>query len=104
MRVGRQVKEDVIGDFTLEASSNQAECLCGWAGGFTKREWAVESANGLGYMIACQLVARDETVFDVPPVLASRTRPPHTVQGAGVSGSISYRSIAAATTSAPKAP
>jgi transposase len=64
----------VIGEFTLETSSNQVERLCGWADRFTKREWAVESANGLGYLIARQLVAAGETVFDVPPVLASRVR------------------------------
>jgi transposase len=66
--------ENVIGEFTLETSSNQVERLCGWADRFTKREWAVESANGLGYLIARQLVAAGETVFDVPPVLASRVR------------------------------
>jgi transposase len=66
--------EQVIGEFTLEASSNQAERLTRWADRFTKREWAVESANGLGYLIARQLVAAGETVFDVPPVLASRVR------------------------------
>ncbi len=41
---------------------------------FEKREWAVESANGLGYLVAQQLVAGGEAVFDVPPVLASRVR------------------------------
>jgi transposase len=66
--------ENVIDEFTLEASSSQAERLTGWAGGFAKREWAVESANGLGYLIGQQLVACGETVFDVPPVLASRVR------------------------------
>ncbi len=66
--------ENVIGEFTLEASSNQAERLTGWADRFTKREWAVESANGLGYLIGRQLVAHGETVFDVPAVLASRVR------------------------------
>jgi len=66
--------EHVIDEFTLEASNSQAERLCDWASGFTKREWAVESANGLGYLIARQLVAAGETVFDVPPVLASRVR------------------------------
>ena len=44
------------------------------AAGFEKREWAAESANGLGYRVAQQLVAAGETVFDVPPVLASRVR------------------------------
>ena len=66
--------EKVIGEFTLEASYDQAERLCGWAEGLGKREWAVESANGLGYLIGRQLVAAGETVFDVPPVLASRVR------------------------------
>jgi transposase len=66
--------EQVIGEFTLEASDNQVERLRGWADRFTKREWAVESASGLGYLVARQLVAAGETVFDVPPVLASRVR------------------------------
>ncbi len=57
--------ENVIGEFTLGSSSTQAERLC---------DWAVESGNGLGYLIARQLVAAGETVFDVPPVLASRVR------------------------------
>jgi transposase len=66
--------EHVIAEFTLEASNDQAERLCDWAEGLGKREWAVESANGLGYLIARQLVAAGETVFDAPPVLASRVR------------------------------
>ena len=66
--------EHVIGEFTLGASKDQVERLTGWADGLGKREWAVESANGLGYLIARQLVAAGETVFDVPPVLASRIR------------------------------
>jgi len=66
--------ENVIGEFTLRASNNQAERLTGWAEGFGNREWAVESANGLGYLIGQQLVGCGETVFDVPPVLASRVR------------------------------
>jgi hypothetical protein len=60
--------ENVIDEFTLEASGPQAERLCDWAEGLGKREWAVESANGLGYLIARQLVAAGETVFDVPGV------------------------------------
>ncbi len=66
--------ENVIDEFTLEASKDQTERLCDWAEGLGKREWAVESANGLGYLISRQLVACGETVFDVPPVLASRVR------------------------------
>jgi len=66
--------ENVIGEFTVEASNDQVGGLCDWVSMFTKREWAVESVNGLGYLIAQQIVAGGETVFDVPPVLASRVR------------------------------
>jgi transposase len=66
--------ENVIDEFTLRSSNDQAERLTSWADRFGKREWAVESANGLGYLISQQLVAGGETVFDVPPVLASRVR------------------------------
>jgi transposase len=66
--------ENVIDEFTLEALNSQVERLTRWADRFTKREWAVESANGLGYLISRQLVAVGETVFDVPAVLASRVR------------------------------
>jgi transposase len=66
--------EVVLDEFKLRASSAQAERLRDWAARFDTREWAVESANGLGYLLAQQLVAAGETVFDVPPVLASRVR------------------------------
>ncbi len=66
--------EAVLDEFRLRASSVQAQRLCEWADGFEKREWAIESANGLGYLLAQQLVAAGETVFDVPPMLASRVR------------------------------
>ena len=66
--------EKVIGEFTLEASGRQVDKLTEWADDFDKREWAVESGNGLGYLVSRQLVAHGETVFDVPPVLASRVR------------------------------
>jgi hypothetical protein len=65
---------NVIDEFTLDASNNQVERLTGWADRFQKREWAVESANGLGYLIGRQLVAAGETILDVPAVLASRVR------------------------------
>ncbi len=66
--------ETVVDEFQLRASTVQADRLREWASGFDKREWAIESANGLGYLVAQQLVAAGETVFDVPPVLASRVR------------------------------
>ena len=45
-----------------------------WAEPFEKRTWAIESAGGLGYLLAQQLVARGEDVLDVPATLASRIR------------------------------
>jgi transposase len=45
-----------------------------WAEPFETRTWAVESAAGLGYLLAQQLVATGETVLDVPATLASRVR------------------------------
>ncbi len=66
--------EVVLDEFKLRASPVQAQRLQQWAESFEKRQWAVESANGLGYLVAQQLVAAGETVFDVPPVLASRVR------------------------------
>ena len=45
-----------------------------WAAGFEERIWAVESAGGLGYLLAQQLVAAGERVLDVPATLAARVR------------------------------
>ena len=36
--------------------------------------WAIESAGGLGYLLAEQLVDAGEAVLDVPPTLAARIR------------------------------
>jgi len=66
--------EVVVGELTVRASLAQADRLRCWAGGFDDHRWAVEAANGLGYLVAQQLVAAGEMVFDVPPVLASRVR------------------------------
>ena len=49
--------EVVLDEFTLRASSVQADRLRDWAARFETCEWAVESANGLGYLVAQQLVA-----------------------------------------------
>jgi transposase len=46
-----------------------------WADSFRDdRVWAVESAQGLGDLLAQQLIAAGETVIDVPAVRASRVR------------------------------
>ena len=66
--------ENVIDQLEIRASKTQARRLCEWAGQFDDKAWAVESARGLGYLVAQQLVAAGETVFDVPPLFASRVR------------------------------
>lgn len=66
--------EAVLDEFRVRASARQVERLQEWASGFSDRSWAVESADGLGYLLSQQLVAEGEVVFDVPPVLASRVR------------------------------
>ncbi len=69
--------ETVLSEFTVPADRYQAKRLIGWASelnGDGGRRWAVESAGGLGYLLAQQLVAGGELVVDVPAVLASRVR------------------------------
>jgi len=66
--------EVVVDEFKIRASKAQVQLLCEWADRFEKRKWAVESANGLGYLVSRQLVAAGETVLDVSPMLASRVR------------------------------
>ncbi len=66
--------EEVLGTLTVKATPRQAERLQSWAESFGERTWAVEAARGLGLLVAQQLVAAGETVFDVPPTLAARAR------------------------------
>jgi len=48
--------------------------LLAFAAPFEFRTWVVESAGGLGFLLAQQLVAAGEDVVDVPPTLAARVR------------------------------
>jgi transposase len=58
----------------VRASSRQVAELLAWAGEFRDRTWAVESAGGVGYLLAQQLVAAGERVLDVPATLPARAR------------------------------
>jgi transposase len=58
----------------VRASDGQVAELLEWAGRFGRRTWAVEGAQGLGYLLSQQLVAAGERVVDVPATLASRVR------------------------------
>ena len=58
----------------VRATRRQVWDLLGWAARFEERTWAIESAGGLGYLLARQLVAAGERVVDVPATLAARVR------------------------------
>jgi transposase len=66
--------EDELGSLKVRATRGQVDQLVGWAEPFPARTWAIESAGGLGYLLAQQLVAAGEDVVDVPATLASRVR------------------------------
>ena len=58
----------------VRAGRRQVEQLLVWAAPFEERTWAIESANGLGYLLAQQLLAAGEVVVDIPATLAARVR------------------------------
>jgi transposase len=68
--------ERVLGERLVRATTRQVPELLEWAkrldGG--ERIWAIESAGGLGYLLAQQLLAAGEQVVDIPATLASRVR------------------------------
>jgi transposase len=66
--------EQELARIEVRATKHQVEQLQRWANPFDARVWAIESATGLGYLLAQQLVAAGETVLDVPPTLAARVR------------------------------
>lgn len=66
--------EAELGRVEVRASRRQVDQLQRWAAPFGDRVWAIESASGLGYLLAQQLVAAGEDVVDVPATLAARVR------------------------------
>ncbi|HZW44382.1 MAG TPA: IS110 family transposase [Dermatophilaceae bacterium] len=65
--------EQIASKLRVTAGAGQVDELLGWALD-QERVWAIENANGLGRLLAQQLVARDEAVIDVPATLSSRAR------------------------------
>ncbi len=63
-----------VGELRVPATKTTLERLLRWAERWPDRIWAVEGAAGLGHLLAQQLVAREETVLDVPATLAARVR------------------------------
>ena len=67
-------REDELAMKKVRATRNQVEQLLAWAEPFATRTWAIEGADGTGFLLAQQLIATGEVVVDVPPRLAARTR------------------------------
>ena len=68
------VDEHELGRLTVRADRRQLERMLAFAEPFGDRTWAIESAGGLGFLLAQQLVAAGEDVVDVPPTLSARVR------------------------------
>lgn len=66
--------EDELAQLSVRACRTQTSRLMSWAEPFPSRTWAIEGADGLGYLLSQQLVAAGERVVDVPATLAARTR------------------------------
>ena len=49
--------EVTLDELRVRACAKQTEQLRSWAAPFPDRVWAIESAHGLGYLLAQQLVA-----------------------------------------------
>lgn len=67
-------REQEMSRIEVRATRRQVDQLVKWAAPFDARVWAIESAAGLGYLLAQQLVAAGEHVVDVPATLAARVR------------------------------
>jgi transposase len=68
-------QERPIARLELPADRAQTVRLLAWATPLSEnRIWAVESAGGLGKLLAQQLLGAGEQVVDVPPTLAARVR------------------------------
>jgi transposase len=66
--------EEPLGELRVRACASQAEQLLAWARAWPERTWAVEGADGLGHLLAQQLLSAGERVLDVQPKLAARVR------------------------------
>ena len=70
----RGADETPLDQVRVRASAAQAERLPAWAAAWPERTRAVEGADGLGQLLAQDLVAAGERVLDVQPKLAARVR------------------------------
>jgi transposase len=66
--------EEPLGRLRVRASADQAQRLLAWAAAWPERIWAVEGADGVGHLLAQQLLAAGEHVLDIQPKLSARVR------------------------------
>jgi Transposase len=66
--------EAVLSQAKVRARRRQVQQLLAGAEPLGGRTWAIDSAAGLGCLLAQQLVSAGETVVDVPATLAARIR------------------------------
>jgi transposase len=74
MAVAIDSDERSVARLEVRAQRDQTQRLLAWAAPFPDRRWAIESADGLGKLLAQQLLAAGEHVVDVPPMLSARVR------------------------------
>jgi hypothetical protein len=73
-----------LGSMQVRSSIKQCDVLLDWVHRFPQRRWAIESATGLGYLVAQQLVAAGEDVVVTAIKRSSvrgRRRGPRRLQG-----------------------
>jgi transposase len=66
--------DGVLGELRVDADVRQVARLLGWAAGWPQRIWAIENANGLGWLLSRQLLEAGEQVRDVPASLSAQVR------------------------------
>lgn len=70
-----------LGHLRVRADRAMLTRLFAWACDWPERTWAIEGAQGLGRLLAQQLLAAGANVVDVPATLAARARLLHTGHG-----------------------
>ena len=66
--------DQVLDQLRVDADLHQIDRLLGWSKRWPDRVWAIENANGLGWLLSRQLLEADQQVRDVPPALAAQVR------------------------------
>ena len=74
----------ILDQLRIDADATQLRRLLRFARRWPERTWAIENANGLGRLLARQLVDADQVVVDVPAPLQASAEPSHPPHARGV--------------------